>query len=99
MPIFMPYEELVRALKDIRFRALHYAEYLCFSQTLIGQGQVRALTQNEWIELVDRIEVCIKTEEDSYLLLYKCDAYKPLGIFFNEVFVNFSMEVYNPSQN
>ena len=85
MPIFVPIEELRATLKDIRCRALNYAEYMLFSRMRISNVYVQTVTYEEWVTLVTQIEQAIKREEDEYLLMYFLTDFKPLGIIFRQV--------------
>ena len=77
-----------RKLRDIRNRALTYAEYFYFSRMTLAQQVICYLTQEEWENKVREIELYLMCQEEPSLVAYELQNYDSLGIFFDKSFHN-----------
>ena len=71
--------------KEIRNRALLYAEYQVFSQVLMGGTQIGLATRDDWKAIVRGIELFIILDEAPTFVTYHLDNWEPLGVFFDNV--------------
>ena len=80
--------ELTRKLKDIRHRALLYAEYSFYSRMIQSEERFCFLDKEEWESAVREVELHIMRQEDPSLVICIPQNFKPLGIFFDEAYHN-----------
>ena len=80
--------ELTQKLKDIRHRALIYAEYFFYSRMIQAEGNFCFLEKEEWESAVREVELHLMNQEDPSLVIYTLQNFKPLGIFFDEAYHN-----------
>ena len=79
-------QELTQKLKDIRHRALLYAEYSFYSRMIQSEERFCFLDKEEWESAVREVELHIMRQEDPSLVMYIPQNFKPLGVFFDEAY-------------
>ena len=83
-----PVFSTARKLRDIRNRALTYAEHFFYSRMQLAQQVICYITQDEWELQVREIELHLMCQEEPSLVAYELQNYNSLQIFFDKSFHN-----------